>query len=75
MAQYTKWESEQIVRWTCHDWLREQPEAEREHPSFANFRAWLETRCPSVFTFRSRADPLYDAEMWFDDELRQRWRN
>ena len=75
MANYTKSESEQIVRRLCHDWLKEQAISEREHASFASFRTWLEARCPGVLSFRSRAGPLYDAEIWFDRELRQSWRN
>ncbi len=75
MVKYTKPESEQIVRRLCHDWQREQPEAMREHPSFTDFRIWLEARYTGVFSFRSRMSPLYDAEMWFADELGQRWRN
>jgi hypothetical protein len=75
MAKYTKPESERIVRRLCHDWLVEQPEAKRDHPSFTAFRTWLEGRYPGVFSFRSHAGPLYDAEMWFDRELGQSWRN
>ena len=75
MAKYTKPESEQIVRRLCHDWLRAQPGARREHPSFTDFRTWLEARYPGVLSFRSRAGPLYDAEMWFDRELGQSWRD
>jgi len=75
MAKYTKSESERIVRRLCHVWLGEQPESEWEHPSFTSFRPWLEGRYPGVFSFRSRAGPLYDAEVWFDRELRQSWRN
>jgi len=68
-------ESEHIVRRLCHDWLSEQPEAKREHPSFTDFQSWLDARYPGAFSFRSTAGPLYDAEMWFDRELRQSWRN
>jgi len=75
MAKHTKLESEQIVRRLCHHWLLEQPEAKREHPSFTDFRTWLEACHPGVFSFRSYAGPLYDAEMWFDRELGQGWRN
>jgi hypothetical protein len=56
-------------------WLREHPEAKREHPSFSDFRTWLEARYTGVFYFRSTMGPLYDAEMWFDRELGQSWRN
>jgi hypothetical protein len=38
MAKYTKPESEQIVRRLCHDWLSEQPEAKREHPSLSTVK-------------------------------------
>jgi hypothetical protein len=51
MAKYTKSESEQIVRRLCHDWLKEQPESEKAHPSFISFRTWLEVRCSGVFIF------------------------
>jgi len=72
---FTRSQSKQIVRQLCHEWLREQPEAGREHPAFTSFRTWLEARDPNVLSFRSRAGALYDAERWFDRELRQSWRN
>jgi hypothetical protein len=75
MAKYTKSESKQIVCRECHDWLAGTPEAKREHPSFTDFRTWLEARYPRVFSFRSSINPLYDAELWFDRELGQSWRN
>jgi len=74
MAKYTKPESEQIVRRLCHDWLTEQLEAKREHPSFTDFRTRPEAHYPGVFSFRSRVSPLHDAGMWFDDELGHRGR-
>jgi len=45
-------------------------------PSFSDFKQWLEGHGYGHYlSFRSRRRPLIDAEQWFDEELKQAWRN
>lgn len=45
-------------------------------PSFSAFHLWaLGWGGAAYFQFRSTLGPLEDAESWFDQELRQAWRN
>ncbi|WP_162527185.1 hypothetical protein [Sphingomonas solaris] len=47
-----------------------------EQPSFTAFKRWAEAEgYGSYFVFRSTMGALDDAERWFDQELRQAWRN
>lgn len=69
-----KSESERAVRILCRDWLKTQPDAKREHPSFLTFKGWLDEHHPGVLKFRAVMGPLFEAERWFDDELGQNWR-
>jgi hypothetical protein len=71
----TKPEAEKAIRRLCTEWARELSSEDLEHPSFDAFRTWLDAKGYGHYlTFRSVAGPLYDAEMWFDDELGQSWR-
>jgi hypothetical protein len=69
-----KSDSEPIVRRLCHDWLEEQPIAERDDPRYWLFESWLLERQPGVLDFHSTMGSREDAERWFDDELGQNWR-
>jgi hypothetical protein len=70
-----KSECERPIRSLAREWFDGLPAAEREHPSWTAFKAWLEGKGYSQYLdFRSRAGAEYDAEMWFDDELGQNWR-
>ena len=47
-----------------------------EQPSFSAFKRWVgEQGHSDYFAFRSTMGALDDAERWFDQELRQTWRN
>jgi len=71
-----KGECEQAIRHLCHEWGRGLSAAELEHPSFSAFKSWLSTRGYSHYlSFRTRTSPHFDAEMWFDQEFKQTWRN
>jgi hypothetical protein len=73
-----KTEAEPAIRALCHQWKRDtnQPTTPNYHYSFSAFTTWLsENRYDHYLDFRSRAGPRYDAEMWFDDEMKQTWRN
>ncbi len=74
----TKRESEPIVRRLVHDWARERgiDIPPTEQPSFSEFKSWLSANGHShLLKFRSVAGPDDDAERWFDQELKQTWRN
>ncbi len=72
----TKPEAERIVRHLCHQWAGERGlrGTAEEHPSFSDFKSYLLERYPQALTFRSRASAAFDAELWFDQELKQTWR-
>ena len=73
-----KAECETAIRQLCHEWAEARgiPITPSDHPSFANFKSWLSERGYSRYLrFRSVAGPNYDAEMWFDQEFGQTWRN
>jgi hypothetical protein len=73
----TKAESEKAIRHLCHVWVKEAglAGAQLEHPSYSQFRSWVDRKgYSSYFKFRSVAGPEYDAELWFDEELKQSWR-
>ena len=76
----TKSESETAIRQLCHMWAQECGIDTRDdpdfHPSFGTFKSWLSQKGYSHYLrFRSVAGADYDAEMWFDQEFKQTWRN
>lgn len=70
----TKPEAEKIVRALCHDWRRERGSESSPMYEFSVFRSWLLARRPDALDFRSRGGAARDAERWFDEEMRQAWR-
>lgn len=73
-----KSECEQAIRHLVNKWADEvgvQP-GQALMPSFSAFRSWLAQRGYGHYlSFRSVMGPLEDAERWFDEELKQTWRN
>lgn len=71
-------EAEQAIRQLTHEWAAAhviQP-GSAEMPSFSAFHRWaIDRGGAAYFQFRSVRGPLEDAESWFDQELRQTWRN
>jgi hypothetical protein len=73
----TKPECEKAIRQLCQQWAKEKGIniSTENDPGFSTFRIWLEERgFSSYLNFRSVAGPIYDAEMWFDEEMKQTWR-
>jgi hypothetical protein len=72
-----KLECEGVIRALCHDWRRERgiPMPPTTIPSFSDFYRWVEERCPQSLQFRSVGGSRDAVERWFDDELKQNWRN
>lgn len=71
-------EAEQAIRVLVHQWAASTGIAagSNEQPSFLAFKRWADAQgYGGYFTFRSTMGPLEDAERWFDQELRQTWRN
>ena len=65
-------ECETAIRSLCHTWASEQSNVDLVHPSFSRFTTWLDAHHYSNYLrFKSRMGPRYDAEMWFDAELKQ----
>ncbi|MFC6448419.1 hypothetical protein [Shinella zoogloeoides] len=74
-----KAECEQAIRQMCNLWAREQGFDTRSpgaHPSYYEFKNWASTQGYSRYwDFRATGGADYHAEMWFDDEFKQGWRN
>ncbi len=73
-----KSDAEAAIRLLCHKSAAAtafQPES-GEMPSFRAFCSWLkDNNYGHYLDFRSRYDKEADAEQWFDEELKQMWRN
>jgi hypothetical protein len=73
-----KSEAEPIVRHLVSQWAHASgfEPASGKQPSFSAFKTWLaENGYSHYLTFRSVRGAHDDAEQWFDEELRQTWRN
>jgi len=73
-----KADCERAIRHLCHEWAETTKRAagELDHPSFSAFKSWLSSSGYGHYlNFRSTAGAEYDAELWFDQELKQSWRN
>jgi hypothetical protein len=76
-----KSEAEPAIRQLCHQWreARDLPIPAGDpavHYSFSDFKTWLaEKHYSHYLDFRSVMGPEEDAERWFDQEMRQTWRN
>lgn len=78
LRRMKKSECEQAIRSLCHEWghLNSIPSRPDFQPSFSQFTSWLQERGYGGYLhFRSVVGPEYDAEMWFDQEFHQTWRN
>lgn len=71
-------EAEPAIRHLVHQWAAVAGVAvgSPNQPSFSAFKRWADQQgYSSYFVFRSTMGALDDAERWFDQELRQAWRN
>lgn len=73
-----KLDSERAICSLCHT-LASETDAMKNldlHPQFRDFKRWLEERGYAHYLdFRSVGDADNAAEHWFDQELKQAWRN
>jgi len=73
-----KADAEKAIRYLASQWARKNgiTAGSADMPSFDDFRTWLGNEGYSHYLdFRSVMGPLEDAERWFDEELKQTWRN
>lgn len=73
-----KAECKQAILQLIHQWARLHgvQVGQADMPSYSQFRSWCNSNGYShYFRFRSVAGSEYDAEIWFDRELGQSWRN
>jgi len=71
-------EAESAIRSLATKWAREVGflRDSGEQPSYNAFRAWVQTQGYGQYLeFRSTIGAYEHAEMWFDNELGQSWRN
>jgi hypothetical protein len=69
---------ERAIRYLCTEWARERgiPRPPVNQPSFSDFKSWLANKGYGQYlNFKSVRGPESDAEDWFDQELKQTWRN
>lgn len=71
-----KSECEPAVRKLVREWANTQEQPPGWHPSFGEFKTWLRTQGYGHYLeFRSEMPANDVAEQWFDQELKQAWRN
>lgn len=76
-----KSEAEPILRRLYHQWREDRhlplPSGDPAvHYSFIDFKSWLEEKhLGNYLKFRSTGGADDEAERWFDQEMRQAWRN
>jgi hypothetical protein len=73
-----KSEAESAIRHLCHVWGDEvgMPRAAESEPSFFAFKSWVDQKGYGHYlNFRSVRGASADAELWFDEEFKQQWRN
>ena len=75
-----KADAEKAIRLLATKWFRQTHRGVADSstimPSFEDFVSWLRTHGHGRYLdFRSMMGPREDAELWFDQELKQTWRN
>lgn len=72
MKKMKKADCEQPIKSLAIEWRNTLRGEKYEHPSVYAFRNWLEAKgYGGYLNFRSRAGSDYDAELWFDQALKQ----
>jgi len=71
-------EAEKAIRHLALEWMRETDYRPKPgwYPSFNGFTAWLEGKHMSHYlNFRSRVGARFEAEGWFESEIKKYWRS
>jgi hypothetical protein len=74
---HTRAEAEKVIRDLALKWMDETGYEQKpgHYPSFGSFTSWLEAKHHSQYlNFRSRVGARYEAEGWFESEIRNYWR-
>ncbi|MDQ0323149.1 hypothetical protein QO002_005355 [Pararhizobium capsulatum DSM 1112] len=70
-----KYEAEKAIRSLSTTWFRTLTDREMDHPSFRSFKDWLRQHgYGHNLDFHSAGGADHDVEVWFNEELRHRWR-
>ncbi len=73
-----KSEAEPAIRHLIGKWLSENSAEQSHHesgPRFSDFHTWLNLNGYGHYlNFRSTMGPLFDADLWFDEETGQLWK-
>lgn len=72
-----KADAESIIRSLATAWARETgfEVDSSQMPSFGEFEEYVRDKSPEALQFRSVMGARHDVECWFDEELKQNWRN
>lgn len=71
-----KIDAEKAIRSLCHEWAKiRSMNVNNSEPNFYEFLSWLENNYSSHLKFRTSVSVSDDIERWFDQELKQTWRN
>jgi hypothetical protein len=73
-------ECEEAIRALCGKWSQIKGynglSNDTIHPSYSEFKDWCQkSGYGRYFKFRAYPSTDYVAEIWFDQEFKQRWRN
>ncbi|KQQ60152.1 hypothetical protein ASF84_05450 [Pseudomonas sp. Leaf127] len=69
-------ECEAAIRHLAHEWAKTQEQPPGWHPSFSSFERWLnDCGYGHYLEFKGVMSASDIAEQWFDQELKQGWRN
>jgi len=79
-VKVTKPEAEKAIRSLATKWFKHAHPGISDRstvmPSFEDFVSWArDAGYGHNFEFRSSIGQMEDAELWFDQELKQTWRN
>jgi hypothetical protein len=67
---------EKAIRALCDKWAEGRPADPMHHESFYDFISWLERNGYSHYLhYRSGRGAVADAELWFNEERKQTWRD
>jgi len=71
-----KKDAEREIRTLISVWRQQEPQlgTANEEIHCSDFIRWLRDNSPGHLKFKTSTSVEYDIEMWFDDELKQRWR-
>lgn len=72
-----KSDAEREIRALITVWRNQEPQQGMANNQLhcSDFIRWLRANSPGHLNFRTSTSVDYDVDMWFDQELKQAWRN